>query len=229
MSLKQLFPDCPPQAILFDLDGTLVDSVPDIAVAIVNTLLELALPEPTENQVREWVGNGAKVLVRRGLAWAKNSSEDTISADELDTAHQVFLRHYRDSNGNNSRLYAGVSDALQQWQARAIPMAVVTNKPIQFVPKLLADLNIADYFSVLLGGECVAEKKPNPMMLFAACEQLGVNPKNCLMVGDSRNDIRAARAADIPVVAVDYGYNHGRPVAEEQPDLVVSNLTELLA
>ena len=226
--LQNFFSGGSPAALLFDLDGTLVDSVPDIATALVGTLRELQLPEPTEEQSREWVGNGAKKLVQRGLAWATDKTVEDIDDEVLKTAHEIFLRQYRLSNGVNSRLYDGVLEALDHWHRQAIPMALVTNKPIQFVPKLLADLNIADYFSVLLGGECVEQKKPNPMMLFAACEQLGVKPEQCLMVGDSRNDIAAARAANMPVVAVDYGYNHGRPVAMENPDLLLGDLRELL-
>ncbi|MFA7555292.1 MAG: phosphoglycolate phosphatase [Spongiibacteraceae bacterium] len=217
-----------PQAILFDLDGTLVDSVPDLTMALRGAFAELDLPEPVEAQVREWVGNGALALVQRGLAWAKKLDVSAVDSAELNQLYTAFLQHYRTTSGIYSRLYQGVSEALAQWQRQAMPMAIVTNKPLQFVPKLLADLGIADYFSVLIGGECVAERKPSPTMLFHACEQLQFKPEMCLMVGDSRNDVEAARAAMMPVVAVDYGYNYDRPVAEECPDLVVSSLTELL-
>ncbi|WP_200821256.1 phosphoglycolate phosphatase [Oceanicoccus sp. KOV_DT_Chl] len=227
MAISQLFPESNPRAILFDLDGTLVDSVPDIAAAIINTLSELKLPLPTELEVRAWVGNGALMLVQRGLAWAKQVKIEAVAEADLAKAHAIFLHHYQQSNGANSRLYPGVNEALAQWQQQAMPMAVVTNKPIQFVPNLLAGLGVDQYFKVLVGGECVAERKPAPMMLLHACEQLGVAPAACLMVGDSRHDVQAAKAANIPVAAVNYGYNHGEAIELSAPNCVVANLLDL--
>lgn len=218
-----------PEALLFDLDGTLVDSVPDIAVAVDAMLQDLERQPVGEPQVRQWVGNGALKLVERALAHSFDCEEDAVSREQLNAAHQYFLRHYEQSNGQYSRLYPGVIEALTIWAEQSLPMAIVTNKPIQFVPHLLANLGIADFFGVRLGGECVPQKKPHPGMLFAACDLLGARPRHCMMIGDSRNDIAAARAAQMPVIAVNYGYNHGRPVAQENPDRVIADLRELLA
>lgn len=218
----------PPEALLFDLDGTLVDSVPDIAVAVDAMLQDLGFAVAGEQQVRRWVGNGARVLVQRALAFSLGCEQAAVEDADLTRAHRYFLRHYQQSNGRHSVLYPGVSEALQAWHQRGLPMAIVTNKPIQFVPHLLNSLGIGDCFKVLLGGECVSDKKPHPMMLLSACEQLRVAPERCVMIGDSHNDVQAARAAGMPVVAVSYGYNHGRSVACEEPDLLVADLRELM-
>lgn len=217
-----------PSAILFDLDGTLVDSAPDLAVALDQTLNELDLEPVGEARVRNWVGNGARTLVQRALAHVHNANEKDISAENIESTLALFLARYQQINGKYSRLYPGVESALDYWRGQQIEMAVVTNKLREFVPKLLSQLGIDGYFQVLVGGECVAQRKPSPMMLYHACDQLGVDPGHCLMVGDSRHDIGAAKAAAIPVAAVNYGYNHGEAVALSKPDWVVSSFIDLL-
>lgn len=216
-----------PAALLFDLDGTLVDSAPDLAAALDATLQSLGFVAAGESLTRSWVGNGARVLVQRALAHSFGCQPEAVAEASLDVAHRQFLDHYGLMNGRHSRLYPGVREALESWYLQQLPMAVVTNKPIQFVPVLLASLRIEQFFSVSLGGECVPDKKPHPGMLLTACEQLGVVPAACVMIGDSRTDILAARAANMPVIAVDYGYNHGRSVACEQPDRLVSSLRDI--
>lgn len=228
MTVLAELPGSAPEALLFDLDGTLVDSVPDIAVAVDAMLVDLGFAVAGEQLVRGWVGNGARRLVQRALACSFGCDEDAVDESSLEVAHQRFLSHYQHSNGQHSRLYPGVRESLQAWHERGVAMALVTNKPIQFVPLLLQSLGIMQFFDVQLGGECVQNKKPHPEMLLQACRQLGVTPAQAIMVGDSRNDVEAARAAQMPVVAVDYGYNHGRSVACEQPDKIVSDLREFL-
>lgn len=212
---------------MFDLDGTLVDSVPDLAAAMDATLCELGLAPAGEALVRQWVGNGAMRLIQRALSFTLVMPEQQLEPAQLNRAHRLFLHHYSHSNGAAARVYPTVIDSLHRWHQQRQPMAVVTNKPIQFVPQLLAELKLADFFSVLVGGECTAEKKPSPLPLHYACEQLQVEPKQCLMVGDSCNDIQAARAAGMSVVAVNYGYNHGEPIEAAGADWVVSNFTEI--
>lgn len=217
-----------PQALLFDLDGTLVDSAPDLAEALDATLQALGFAAAGEALTRAWIGNGARVLVQRALAHSFGCEPGEVSEASLNVAHLQFLEHYQLMNGRHSRLYPGVREALEAWHVEQLPMAVVTNKPIQFVPVLLASQRIEQYFSVRLGGECVPDRKPHPGMLLTACAQLGVVPRECVMIGDSRNDIEAARRAELAVVAVDYGYNHGRPVSAESPDRIVADLRQLL-
>lgn len=217
-----------PRALLFDLDGTLVDSVPDIAVAVDAMLQSLGYMTVGETNVRRWVGNGAKKLVERALAHVRQCNTDSLDQDSLGQAHSNFLLSYGQSNGNASLLYPGVRESLQYWQGQGVPMAIVTNKPIQFVPHLLDSLGIGDCFELLLGGECVAAKKPDPQMLLLACEKLCIPAHQAVMIGDSRNDIVAAQSAGMPVVAVNYGYNYDRDISQESPDRVVSDLRDLL-
>ena len=217
-----------PEALLFDLDGTLVDSVPDLAVAMDATLHSLGFDAAGEERVRQWVGNGALKLVERALVFSAGCTEQQVDRERLAAAHACFLEHYHVSNGHHSRLYPGVAEALQAWHREHIPMAIVTNKPIQFVPHLLDSLGVGQFFQVCLGGECVPRKKPDPEMLYEACRRLQVALCNCVMIGDSRNDVEAARAAGVPVVAVNYGYNQGREIEREQPDRIVADLRELL-
>lgn len=214
------------RAVLFDLDGTLVDSVPDIAVAVDRLLADLGRAPAGEARVRFWVGNGGRMLVRRALAGDVTGVPDDDPL--LPRAMDIFFAHYNETNGAASRLYPGVAEALDAFAARGLPMATITNKPHRYIAPLYAQLGILHHFPVLVGGDTLAVKKPDPAPLLLACERLAIAPRDALMVGDSRNDIDAARAAGCPVVAVDYGYNYGRPIAEDRPDRVVSDLRELL-
>lgn len=214
------------RAVLFDLDGTLVDSVPDIAVAVDRLLADLGREPAGEARVRYWVGNGGRMLVRRALAFdvAGVADDDPLLPQAMD----IFFAHYHETNGRASRLYPGVAEALDAFAARGLPMATITNKPHRYIEPLYAQLGILHHFPVLIGGDTLAVKKPDPAPLHHACALLGVTPAEALMVGDSHNDIEAARAAGCPVVAVDYGYNYGRPIAEDRPDRVVPDLRALL-
>ena len=216
-----------PQAILFDLDGTLVDSVPDLAIAVDNMLAERGSRIAGQQRVRGWVGNGARVLVQRAIAWSEAKPMDQLTDSNIDSALILFNQHYTQSLNRASKLYPGVLDFLAYVAEQSIPMALVTNKPIAFVPGLLSQFKLAKYFSVVLGGDSVAQGKPHPQMLLQACQMLKVEPDKALMIGDSCNDIKAARAAAMPVVGLTYGYNHGRPIADDKPDKVVDHLMRI--
>ena len=166
------------------------------------------------------------MLVKRALAYASGGAVEAV--DGWQSAHQQFLQHYGDAVSTHSRLYEGVYDALQVWLEADIPMAVVTNKPRRFVPAILNHFTIEQLFAAVVGGDCLPQRKPDPAPLLHACELLAVSPGQCVMIGDSRNDVGAARAATMPVVCVSYGYNHGEPIAMAQPDLVLDSLVELL-
>jgi phosphoglycolate phosphatase len=213
------------RAVLFDLDGTLVDSVPDIAVAVDGMLAELGRERAGETQVRDWVGNGARVLVRRALAF----DAEGVSDDDplLPQAMELFYGHYHRCNGQSSRLYPGVAEALDALAARRLLLATVTNKPHRFVAPLYEKLGVLHHFPLIVGGDSLPLKKPDPAPLQWVFDQWGLAPREALMVGDSTNDIEAARRAGCPVVAVDYGYNYGRPIADDRPDRVVSDLRDL--
>ena len=218
----------PLQGLLFDLDGTLLDSAPDIAKGLDGALAELGLPLAGETKTRQWIGNGAKVLVNRALADIRHCEESQVDVEELERAFQCFLDHYGRVSAQFSALYDGVLPALKQWQQQGVKMAVVTNKPEQFVAPLLQRFGLDSFFICSIGGDTLSEKKPAPAPLLFACEQMGLPVDRCVMIGDSRNDVEAARAANMPIACVSYGYNHGEPVANTQPDLLVDSLEALL-
>jgi phosphoglycolate phosphatase len=232
---KQLVLARPIELILFDLDGTLIDSVPDLAIALNRMLAEFALPTVSENLAREWVGNGAGKLVERALAFAVNqlevSQKRASDVDDISASHpkalDAFLAHYDACCADKTVLYDGVIDALKQFKRQHITMAIVTNKPHRFIAPILEHLSIAPYFTLLLGGDELAHKKPHPEPLLHCINALNFSASQVLMVGDSRNDIQAARAAHITVAAMNYGYNHGQPIELDKPDTVFASMVEL--
>ncbi|BFM17811.1 phosphoglycolate phosphatase [Maricurvus nonylphenolicus] len=225
--LTDLFEGQLPKLVLFDLDGTLVDSVPDLAAAVDYMLTEGGYEAAGPDHVRRWVGNGASMLVRRALAWAKRQSPEDLSDALVELNLEKFQLFYRDHSADQTELFVGIREGLDALKAAGIPLMMVTNKPEQFVPAILKGTGLEGYFGAWLGGNSLPEKKPHPMPLLHLVEKAGVEVADTLMIGDSRSDIEAARAAGMPVVAVSYGYNHGRPVSEESPDLIIDSLTEL--
>jgi phosphoglycolate phosphatase len=216
-----------PAALLFDLDGTLLDSAPDLATAVDRMLVALGYASVGDKWVRRWVGNGAQVLVRRALAHAQQVLEADIDELQLAEALQLFMACYQACCCQLSRLYDGVIEALQHWQRCGIAMACVTNKPGRFTQRLLVHYGLSGFMPVAVSGDSLPLKKPAPEPLLHACELMSVSPSSVVMVGDSVNDVLAARAAGMPVVCVDYGYNHGEPIATAGPDSVISSLIEL--
>lgn len=214
-----------PRLVMFDLDGTLVDSVPDLATAVDRMLIELGRVPAGVEQVREWVGNGARVLVRRALAG--DIEHSAVDDADTDVALARFLDIYADCH-DLTVLYPGVHELLEALSTAAVELAVVTNKPERFVAPLLEQVGLGGYFRWIIGGDTLPQQKPDPAALLQVMHLAGVTAAQSLFVGDSRNDVLAARAASVPCVAVSYGYNHGRPVAEEEPNLVVDSLAELL-
>jgi len=214
-----------PRLVMFDLDGTLVDSVPDLATAVDRMLAELGRPPAGLERVRQWVGNGARVLVRRALAGGLDHS--AVGEAETEQALARFLDIYADCH-ELITLYPGVHELLEALSTAAVELAVVTNKPERFVAPLLEQVGLGGYFRWIIGGDTLPQQKPDPAALLQVMRLAGVSQAQSLFVGDSRTDVLAARAAGVPCVAVSYGYNHGRPVAEEEPALVVDSLAELL-
>ncbi|MFP8968462.1 phosphoglycolate phosphatase [Pokkaliibacter sp. CJK22405] len=218
------------QGVLFDLDGTLVDSVPDLAAALDEMLTALGKPPAGIEGARHWVGNGATLLIKRALTHEMYPTDDHPALlQHLSDAEGLFASAYERLNGQNACLYPGVSQALQQLQDQGLKLAVVTNKPERYVPALLEHLGIRQYFSVIIGGDTLPQRKPDPAQLLLAVERLQVPKAACVMVGDSRHDIEAARNAAMAAIGVPYGYNHGEPITTASPDRVVEQLTELTA
>ena len=207
------------QSVTFDLDGTLLDTIPDLAEACRRMLAELGEPPRSQEEVHRFVGKGMAVLVERCLTHGRAPKPIRLAA-----AIAVFQRHYAEVNGRHTRLYPGVLEGLAAWRASGLPLGVVTNKPAQFTGPLLERMGLADYFVVVVSGDSTAHKKPHPEPIFYACRQFGVEPWRNLHIGDSKNDIEAARAAGCTAFCVPYGYNEGRPVDSADCDALVSDL-----
>ena len=224
--LHRLFDGELPELVMFDLDGTLVDSVPDLAAAVDAMLLQLGRPPAGVERVRLWVGNGAQVLVRRALA--DSLEHERVDAAAAEAAHGLFMAAYAESHAGTT-VYPGVRECLDWLAGRDIALALITNKPSQFVAPLLAEVRLDGYFRWTVGGDTLPVQKPDPAALFWVMERAGCAPARTLFIGDSRNDVLAARAAGVTCVALSYGYNHGRPIAEEGPALVLDDLSRLVA
>ncbi len=223
----------PLKLCMFDLDGTLIDSVPDLATAVDNMLQSFDLPAVGEPQVRSWVGNGAVKLVERALLFSFSSLPENEAEKQCESLRAMglkrFFAYYEQCCTEKTVLYAGVLEALAAFQQQGVTMAIVTNKPRQFVEPILKALSIEHYFVFILGGDDLPLKKPDAAPLLHCMGELGFNKQETLMVGDSRNDVQAARNADVLVAAVDYGYNHGSSIEDERPDLVISDISHLIA
>ncbi|MFC0322844.1 phosphoglycolate phosphatase [Gallibacterium melopsittaci] len=212
------------KAIGFDLDGTLVNSLPDLTLAISNTFKEFDLPTPNEELVLTWIGNGADILLARALEWA----DATPSTDILKQMKVRFNVHYGENICNKSELYPNVKQTLVTLKEQGFTLAVVTNKPTQHVLPVLKAFEIDHLFTETLGGQSLPAIKPHPAPLFYLCGKFGILPQELLFVGDSKNDILAARAAGCAVVGLTYGYNYNVPIAESKPDWVFSDFAKLL-
>lgn len=216
-------PSCP-RLVVFDLDGTLVDSVPDLARAVDGMMTRLGLPPRGEARVRDWVGNGAPRLVRRALVGELDGEPDEALYEQ---AYPIFLELYAENVSAGSHLYPGVLDGLEHLRAVGVPLACVTNKPARFTESLLRDLGVRDAFGLVVSGDTLPRKKPDPLPLLHAARHFDTAPADALFVGDSRNDVQAARAAGFPVICVSYGYNHGEDIRGAGPDAVIDSIAEL--
>ncbi|MBO9483438.1 phosphoglycolate phosphatase [Salinisphaera sp. G21_0] len=215
--------------VMYDLDGTLIESAPDLAVALDKMLLNMGRPAAGESKTRLWVGNGIPALVKRALADDMHGDQPgRVDSSLFETAHECFKSYYSEELGHHSYLYPGVSDFLEAMKDRGIKQVVITNKSAQFTDRLLQLMGIDHYFDLTIGGDSLSEKKPHPLPLLYAMQKFNCPAGQSLMIGDSVNDILAARAAGVRVVGLPYGYNHGEPIEWAKPDLVIASLTTLL-
>lgn len=213
-----------PELILIDLDGTLVDSVPDLAEAGDRMMRDLGLPPRGEDASRNWVGNGVERFCKRTLLGTLDGEPDEALYDK---ALPLFKKHYQETNGHFSRLFDGVKDGLEMLKKKGFKLACVTNKAADFTIPLLKAKGIHDYFGVIVSGDTLPVKKPDPAPLLHAAKELGTTPETSAMLGDSMHDAEAGRRAGFQVICVSYGYNHGHDIRDANPDAVIDSFMEL--
>ena len=213
-----------PEMIMIDVDGTLVDSVPDLAYCVDEMMLQLDRQPWGESRVRNWVGNGVERLVRRALTGELDGEPEEA---EFDRAYPIFLDLYAANTSKRSKLYDGVREGLDYLRSRDFKLGCVTNKAAQFTEPLLEDLGVAGNFQIIVSGDTLPAKKPDPMPLLYAAEYFGVAPEHALMIGDSVSDVKASRAAGFQIICMSYGYNHGEDIRNYDPDAVIDSMAEL--
>ena len=210
--------------VSFDLDGTLIDTVDDLAAACNGMLKDMGRPTRPLDEVRRFIGRGMQVLVERCL-----DGEGATVPECLATGIARFRHHYKIQNGRQARLYPGVAAGLAEFRELGLPLVVVTNKPFDFSEDLLARTGLRSYFQFVIGGDTLPVRKPRPEPILHACQQLGHAPSAGLHIGDSRHDLEAARAAGCRYFHVPYGYSDGLgslPVASQECDALVSDLVD---
>lgn len=210
--------------ILFDLDGTLVDSAKDIYRAMNLTLTALNRTNVTEQQVRTWIGRGAGQLCECVL----KHQDGGFSSETHQQLLQCFLNTYEQNVCVDTVLYDGVAEFLDYCQNEKKLMAVVTNKPYQATINLLKAMNLLERFDFVIGGDSLPQRKPSPEPLLYVMNHFNKTPEQTLMIGDSRNDVESARSANIDCIMLSYGYNHGEPLQDCQPQVIIDSLNELL-
>lgn len=216
-------PPLPVKAVMIDLDGTLLDTIPDLAAAANNMLIEMGRTPLPQATIRNYVGKGIANLIERTLT---NSMDGKPDAASFERAVPIYERCYKAANGKHTTMYPGVKEGLDLLRAQGYPMVCVTNKSERFTLPLLDYVELSGYFKCVVAGDTLPQKKPDPEPLLHACRQLKVAPREMLMIGDSLNDAQAARAAGCPVFCVNYGYNEGHDVRTLDVDAIVASLVE---
>lgn len=211
------------KAVVVDLDGTLLDTAPDLAAAANRMLADLGRPPVPLEVLKTYIGNGVSRLVKRVLTGDMEAEPDP---DLFTRALHDFQRHYGEHVADESRPFPGVVEGLKAMKDAGFHLACITNKAEQFTVPLLLATHLHGYFELILSGDTLPKKKPDPMPLLHACAHFHIRPEELLLIGDSLNDAQAARAAGCHVFVVPYGYNRGRPVEELDVDAVVPSLFE---
>ena len=211
------------RAAIIDLDGTMMDTAPDFLVAV-NAMREELLLAPVDiTVITRFVGKGTENLVRSILGL---DFTPTQVGERYEQALEAYMRHYSAINGRHSTLYAGVSEGLRHMREHGLRLACVTNKPIAFALPLLEAAGLLPSFEVVYGGDSLPRKKPDPMPLLQVCADFSLAPHQVVAIGDSSNDVIAARAAGCRVLNVPYGYNHGQPIQDVDSDGIVETLLD---
>ena len=216
------------QLLIFDFDGTLIDSVPDLADATNAMLTTLGKETYPLSIIRNWVGNGSRMLVERALLGKIEVLEGELPVEVADHAEQVFFDAYKTLSGSKTAAYPDVDSGLKRLKAAGYTLALVTNKPIRFVPKILQSFGWQDLFSEVLGGDSLAQKKPDPAPLLHVCEALNSTPAQAVMIGDSKNDILAGQNANMDTLGLSYGYNYGQDIRTLNPTAAFDDFVALV-
>jgi len=214
------------EVILFDLDGTLIDSVPDLALAVNHMLGALHRETFSEDTIRYWVGNGAQMLVKRALS-GQTEIDEALDQNLFEKALGIFLTFYGQNLSDNTDTYPNVSTTLSALKEKGYRLVIVTNKPFDFVGPILAGLKLDELFDFIVGGDSLDKKKPDPLPLLHACEHMNASVEQCVMVGDSKNDLLAANTCGMQSVGVTYGYNYGEDIGIYNPTFIINNFSEL--
>ena len=217
------------QLLIFDFDGTLIDSVPDLADATNAMLTTLGKDTYPIETIRNWIGNGSRLLVERALVGKVEVADGELTVGEADHAEQIFFEAYRNLSGSKTVAYPDVDDGLKKLHAAGYTLALVTNKPIRFVPKILQSFGWQDLFSEVMGGDSLAVKKPDPTPLLHVCETLNFSVEQSVMIGDSRNDMLAGQNANMDTLGLSYGYNYGQDIRELNPTEAFDHFADLVA
>lgn len=213
--------------IIFDFDGTLIDSAPDLTSSVNHMLKEIQRETFTIDDVRVWIGNGAQTLVKRALSGSAVVDESKFSAELFEKCMKIFLEYYSKNVANDTYLYENVKETLISLKEKGYLFAIATNKPYEFIKPILDKFEITALFETYLGANSVEKKKPDPEMLFKICEELKIKVEDSVMVGDSKNDIIAAKNAKMQTIALTYGYNYDEDISIYEPDMICNNFKEL--
>ncbi len=215
----------PPRLVMFDLDGTLVDTAPEICDAVNDTLCHFALAPVALQQVKDWIGHGTHSLLVQALACSQCQTEAAVRASAaLAGIAAVFKIRYARRCGTGSQPYADVVQTLERLRQRGAHLAVVTNKESAYTQTVLDAHGLTPFFGAIISGDTFATKKPSPEGVSACLAQFGVAASEALFVGDSSIDVATARNAGVPVWVVPYGYNMGQPIAASAPDRTIATI-----
>ena len=213
------------ELLIFDMDGTIIDSIPALAKSVNYALKELNLPTYPQEVIANWVGNGADILIKRGLCGKKDYIEP--NEEIFKKAKELLLNYYKDHLTDGCSLFDGVLDTLEYLYNKNYTLAIATNKPHNFVQTMLKDFNIDRFFKVALGAGIVPNKKPHPDILLKICSDLDIDKNSSVMIGDSSSDIKAAKAANIDSIALTFGYNQGVDLKSLNPTYIFDRFDKL--
>ncbi len=211
--------------IIFDFDGTLINSIPDLTLAVNKMLFTYDLPQLTVKQVTPFIGNGAKPLVKRALQFSMPDKKHSEAF--LKEAFGIYFSAYKKVTCQNTYMYSGVLETLNYLESKDYKMVICTNKPFNFIEPILDKLDIKKFFSYWIGEDSLSEKKPSALPLLHLCKATNITIENSIMVGDSKNDILAAQNSNMESIGVSYGYNYDENISDYNPTHIVDDFAEL--